>query len=121
MVSDLAKTALAVIVLFTILIWEQSFDQKLFEKSLTVIPNIQAGASETKQNAWNNFSNVGLAVISSVPIIIPYIFISQRARSFYYLFVSLMIEAITAVAKLNYHEARPIWVSEDVQAFGCSN
>ena len=70
---------------------------------------------------WAIYSDGGLAAIGAGPVIIPYLFISQRSKSFYYLFATIVIDALTSISKLNYHEARPIWVSEDVQPYGCSS
>ena len=64
---------------------------------------------------------MGLHMVLMLPILIPYNWISQRARCFYYLFCVLTIGALTSMAKLFYHEARPFWVSDDVSAYACSN
>ena len=121
MFNDLVMVGFSMSILFCILFWQQSFDQPLFEKSLTYIPRIQEGASTFKQKTWGAYSDFFLAVIGGGPAVISYLFISQRARSFYYIVASVGIDALTSVAKLNYHEAQPIWVSENVQAFQCSN
>ena len=44
-----------------------------------------------------------LGAVNAIPIVITYLYISQRARCFYYIFVVLVIDAVTSVAKLNYH------------------
>ena len=75
MMNDLVAIGFSMSILFVIIFWEQSFDQPLFDKSLTVIPNIQEGASAFKQDAWDVYSNVGLSAISGLPIAVPYIFI----------------------------------------------
>lgn len=35
--------------------------------------------------------------------------------------MAMGINGVCSIAKLNYHQARPIWVSEEIQPFGCSN
>ena len=51
---------------------------------------------------------------------VAYYSVKQRSRAFYYMFAAAAIDAISAIAKLNAAEARPFWVSDEVQAFHCS-
>ena len=37
------------------------------------------------------------------------------------MFVAAAIDAISSIIKLNEHDPRPFWVSDDIQAFSCSN
>ena len=119
--NDLLKLTFSGIALFTILIIQQSFVETYFDKSLEFIPKLQADVSDFKEGAWLAYTHIGLALETTLPIVIPYLFISQRARCFYYVFVIFGIDAVTSVAKLNYHQQRPYWVAENIQAFDCSN
>ena len=74
--NDLLKLTFSGIALFTILIIQQSFVETYFDKSLEFIPKLQADVSDFKENAWLAYTNIGLALETSLPIVIPYIFIS---------------------------------------------
>jgi membrane-associated phospholipid phosphatase len=120
-VNKLVWVVLSGFTLFTIIFVEQGFHESYFEDSLEFIPKLQEGASEFKQKTWDAYSNLGLTLVNAVPMLVPYYWIEQRPRCFYYVVVILAIDAIMAVSKLNDHQARPIWVSEAVKAYGCSN
>ena len=74
--NELIKVSFSGFALFTILIIQQSFEWTYFDKSLEFIPRLQADASNFKENAWLAYTNIGLALETSLPILIPYIFIS---------------------------------------------
>lgn len=63
---------------------------------------------------------MGLAAISALPILIPYIDVTQRAKAFYYLTLVLGATIVMSLQKLNYHQARPFWVSEEIWAGDCT-
>lgn len=110
----------SIITLIIIIYTEPQYNQTLFDKSLTIIPNIQEGASNFKIFMWRAYSNGGLVLAEGLPIVVCSIILNQRARAFYYV-VALGCLLITMnVTKLYYHQARPFWASADVQAFGCS-
>jgi len=56
-----------------------------------------------------------------LPFYVPYFFITERARCFYFIVMTWGIDALTNAMKLSYHQPRPFWVSDDVQAFACSS
>lgn len=113
-VDELVRVLLSFMALITILILQQAYEWTWFDYSLTFIPKLQAGASSFTQWAWDFYSNAGLSLINAVPFLATFLYVEQRARAFYYLVVIAGISAITAVMKLNYHQQRPIWVSEDI-------
>jgi len=96
------------------------YKDPLFNSSLTLIPNLQAGASSAAQTLWKYYSNGGLAIISGVPFVVAF-FCEQRVRAAYYLTVLITFLAIQNVTKLAEHSPRPFWVSPNVQAFACSS
>ena len=61
--------------LVCIILLSAIYRDSLFEKCLTVIPELQEGASTFKQTAWNQYSNWGLALINILPILLTYLII----------------------------------------------
>ena len=55
-----------------------------------------------------------------IPILIPLLKFTQRARAFYYIMVVTVMVFIMNVFKLSYHDPRPFWVSSNIKAYGCS-
>ena len=55
-----------------------------------------------------------------IPIVIAMLRFKDRARAFYYIVMLTGILIVMNLGKLFYHEARPYWVSPDVQAHSCS-
>ena len=101
--NDIVKGSLFLLTLFAILILQQAYENTWFDKSLTIIPNIQEGATIFAQDVWGFYSDFSLTLATVLPFLIPYYFIEQRTRSFYYVFVYLVIDGATSVSKLNYH------------------
>ena len=106
-----------IIILFT----EPLYNQSLFDESLNLIPQLQHGASNFKIKMWYLFSNVTFYASLLAPILVFLLIFQQRARAFYYVMVFGVALLVTNVMKLKYHQARPFWVSEDVQALSCSS
>ena len=73
--TTLLKTGLSTAVITSIVFFASLYREPLFEKSLTVIPELQEGASDFKQSAWNIYSNWGLALIIILPIALTYLFL----------------------------------------------
>ena len=100
-----------------ILALESFYKEALYGYSLDLIPLIQQGASPTKQTMWKLFSDWSLIALSGGPVSY-YIFNEpDRAMATYY---SVVLSAITFVMnflKLRYHDPRPFWSSDAVQAF----
>jgi membrane-associated phospholipid phosphatase len=62
-----------------------------------------------------------LYVILAGPILLGYLTLS-RGRAFYYLVNLFVVNYITGLGKLWYHQARPFWLTTDIQALHqCSN
>ena len=101
--SDLVWCCLSGIALTTVIIIQQSYKESFFEKSLTMIPQLQDGASQFTIDMWLGYSKLGLVCIISLPFIIFYIDVKQRPRAFYYMFTSAMVEVLTSAMKLNDH------------------
>ena len=115
--ENLYSYVLSSLALFIVIFLQQWYDVPFFNKSLVFIPQIQAGATSAQINWWRFFTDTGLTAITFLPTAIMFLFIDQRPRAFYYLYVTILLTSISAVAKLNAHEARPFWVENDVQAF----
>jgi len=63
---------ISVAVLLTIIFTEPlygSYTENLWVKSMTFIPNIQAGSTKAGQTAWHLYSDVGLTLVQAVPIL----------------------------------------------------
>lgn len=97
-----------------ILSTEVAYRTSLFDKSLTYIPNIQAGATEAQKKGWSLYTNIGLTLAEAIPIGITYIFPSERVRCVYYVAAFMLILILTNITKLSYHDPRPYWVSTNV-------
>ena len=67
------------------------------------------------------YSNGGIGLVLAAPVVGCLIVLHQRARAFYYVTFIGCTLLIMNVTKLYYHQARPYWASEDVQAFSCSS
>ena len=119
--NDLIKVVFSFCALFFILITQQSYEAPWFEASATQIVNIQAGATDIARTLWSEYSAWGLTLVETLPIAIPYLFISERARCFYYVVMLMGIQGITSGQKLKYHQARPFWVYTEISAFNCSS
>ena len=74
--NDLIKLSFSGLGLFCILIIQQSFEWTYFDKSLEFIPRLQADASDFKESVWLAYTNIGLALETVLPVVIPYLFIS---------------------------------------------
>ena len=62
-----------------------------------------------------------LYVIIAGPILMGYLTLS-RGRAFYYLVNLFVVNYITGLGKLWYHQARPFWLTTDIKALHeCSN
>ena len=99
----LVKVAYSASALFAILIFQNSYEESLFEKSLTYIPEIQADSSSGLQTFWDIFSNGGLTLMTVLPIGVPYVQIAKRSSAFYYLSILILIQMLTTISKLYYH------------------
>ena len=97
-----------------ILSTEVAYRVSLFEKSLVYIPNIQAGATNSKKTGWSIYTDTGLILAEAIPIGLTYIFPSQRVRCVYYLGVFMLVLILTNITKLSYHDPRPYWVDTPV-------
>ena len=94
---------ICLVTLCMILYTEPQYSEKLFEKSLEIIPNIQSGASNFKITMWSLYSNAGLGAAEGLPIVIFLIMLHQRARAFYYVVVLGCLLLVMNVTKLYYH------------------
>ena len=82
---------------------------------------MQAGVSDFKQSVWKFLENWGVESVFYLTIIYTYLFSSERSRYFYYLFVFKSLHAGKKMMKQGSREARPFWVSAEIQAFECSD
>ena len=116
-----SKWSFALFSLVLIFLAEMFYRQPLFNYSLTFIKQIQAGASPGQATLWHAYSNVGLYSIQGVPLVISFVIPSERTRCAYYFAVFLVLMVFQNITKLAYHDPRPFWVSQDVQALSCSS
>ena len=116
----IVRIAFSMIALMAIFILNQMQGDWLFKQSLKIVPKLQFGASDVEIKWWNFFTYAafygGLA-----PPMVPYISIRERPRTFYYWFVVIMISSMKAIIKLNLHQGRPFWESDEVQPIACSS
>ena len=119
--NDLVKVVFSAFALMILLVAEQGYRDYLWERTLIDVPQMQQNSSTGAQEFWKLFSNAGLGLVSSVPIAVPYLYVSERSRCFYFVLATIGIQALTSILKLAYHGPRPFWVSPDIQAFDCSN
>ena len=106
--------------LFIILIVETHYSQPLFESSLDFIIQVQAGASSAASTIWSLYSNVGIASGVALPPSILLLIYWDRLHSFFYVIMLTAMLAMMNVTKLWYHQPRPFWVDEEIQAFDCT-
>ena len=95
--------AVSVIALVMIIFTQPQYETTLFDKSLEIIPKLQAGASQFKIKAWLAYSNGALGLVIAAPIVSCLIIFNQRARAFYYVTMVGCILLIMNVSKLYYH------------------
>jgi len=86
-----------------------------------MIPNLQEGSSSFKINAWKEFTNWGYNLMSYPIIVLFYLIVGQRWRSFYYILAWGVSSYIDNSLKMEFHNPRPYWVGAAVQAFSCSS
>ena len=70
---------------------------------------------------WKIYSDGGIILVAFSPIAATYLFFKERARCFYYIFMLNMIQVISSISKLHFHQARPYWVNPAIKAISCSN
>ena len=99
--SDIVWCGLSGLTLSIIIVAQSGYEDDLFEKSLEFIPRLQEGASHAAKLGWKSYADWGLNIIMFVPFAVNYIFIKQRPRAYYYMFVAASIDAISSIIKLN--------------------
>ena len=115
----LVKAGLALISLFGVMYLEESYDDELFDTSLDYAVDVQENASSAQTNWWKVYNNLGLAFITSQPIMEPYIDLSRRNEVFYFVIIWVFLGSTASVARLNSHQARPFWVDPEIKALTC--
>ena len=115
--TERSYIVISVIGLFLVINAEFFYNEIFFNQSFTIIPQLQEGASDFKIKAWGIFSKYGLICISVLPILITLLFVHQRPRALYYGIVYGCLWFMNNETKLNYHQARPYWVSSEVMIF----
>ena len=103
-----------------ILMIETWYRQPLFDSSLDFIERIQKDASEAVAVTWEIYSNLGVFSLIAIPPVALYIIWWKRMHSFYYVIMITSMLAMMNITKLWYHEARPFWVRDNIEAYGCS-
>lgn len=98
-----------------------AYKDPLQNYSLTLIPKLQAGASEHKIEAWGTFSDAMEDWLNApVVIFLFFPFKDHRWRTFYYIIAWGGTEYLKNTLKMQFHAPRPYWRGEDVQAFHCA-
>ena len=69
------KVGLSALTLFAIIILSKLYEVSLFEKSLTLIPELQAGASDFTKSFWSIYSDDMLYALMHVPVLLTYLLI----------------------------------------------
>ena len=118
--STPGKVGLCLGVLVLVVIFEVVLGEILFDASQDFIPWLQEDAGTFKKGYWKWYSNFMLMLLIIGPILGTFVFIEQRSRCFYYLFILCGIIGITNLLKLLNHQARPFWIpGTQIQAFTC--
>ena len=106
--------AISILALLFILVLEPTYNQSLFDRSITDIINIQADTTSGGRNVMVIYTNLSLSLINFLPIFCCYLVYNQRARCFYYVLLITALLALMNLFKLSYHDPRPFWASADV-------
>ena len=119
MVPTALKLAFAFACLFFIVVIDKTYQTTLFDYSITVIPDLQKDVSSYQKWFLNFSSNFIYFNLNLAPYFITYFLIEQRERTFYYVFNACVLDATGFILKLASHQARPYWVSKDIEALAC--
>ena len=119
MVPTSLKLAFSFACLFFIVVIDKTYQTTLFDYSITVIPDMQQGLSGFQKWFLAFSSNFLYWGFNYAPYIITFMFIEQRERTFYYVFNASVLDAVGYMLKLHSHQARPYWVSKDIEAISC--
>ena len=120
MIQTLIKAGISIGSLVVIILLAQAYHDSLFERSLTLIPELQKDLSENGKTAWNLTSDFIFYSVSVLPLALAYIRLETRPRCIYYFLLSHGVFAIANILKLNLHQARPYWESSEIDAVNCS-
>ena len=119
MVPTSMKLAFSFACLFFIVIIDKTYQTSLFDYSITVIPGMQQSLSGFQKWFIVMSSDLIYHGFYYAPYIITYFMIEQRERTFYYIFNASVLDALGYILKLYSHQARPYWVSKDIQPLSC--
>lgn len=117
----LVAVGLSAISLAAILLTEPMYNSSLYNWSLDKIPTVQTRNAEVF-SLWELYSTGGLVVACAAPVVYSlYKTTTERARAVYYTMVLGAIFLVMTISKLSYAQARPFWVSSDIEAGSCSS
>ena len=103
-----------------ILLTEPLYCEPLYTYSLTLIPAIQQASSPIEQSLWYLYSNMALFCAFGLPFLHCFFWRRDYAMTVYYCVVISALTFSMNFLKLRYHDPRPFWSSDAVQAFSCS-
>jgi membrane-associated phospholipid phosphatase len=81
---------------------------------------MQEAASPLKKNLWRIWSEIALYGCIFLPILVSLVGKRDLPLSTYYSFILTVLAFFSSFLKMFYHDPRPFWSSDDVQAFNCS-
>lgn len=70
--KNITHCVCSLLVLLTIILTEPlygSYTDSLWVKTMTFIPNIQAGSTKAGQESWHLYSDIGLLLVQAAPIL----------------------------------------------------
>ena len=113
----MGKISTSLIVLALILATEPLYRESLYSYSLEWIPTIRRAASPFQQTFWRLYSDLALFCSFGLPCLYSMFIKGDRAMAVYYAIVIAALTFSMNFLKLRFHDPRPFWSSEDVQAF----
>ena len=98
----------------------------MFDYTLETVPEMQSEDTWISLKLWSIYSTVGIIVALVLPFVVTFIMFKKRPLSFFYpcaFYYVLMLGSIfflMGITKVTYHQARPFWVSKEIEAVQCS-
>ena len=98
-----------------VVVIEPSYRQSLFDSSIDYIKEVQRSTSGGGFVLWKIYTD-SIALVVFIPAILGLLRFKWRARAFYYFVTLTSFIFVMSVSKLQYHQARPFWVSPEIEA-----
>ena len=104
--------------IFLLILWSESlYKEPLYAYTLTYTPTIQADATSLDRFLWLAFSDLALVGVLAGPFFYELMWKGNLAAVVYKAIVVATITVFVNFFKLYYHDPRPFWSADAVQAF----